>query len=139
MKKYIICCTLLLPILLVSCSFEKQKNWTSEISKQIPEENTDSLWFSDTKLIEKNTKKNITLDATKWEYNLKELYVTSNDEVTLNVNNIDTLHWIAIPDLRLVWKESIEFQIDTPWKYIYRCAYYCGDGHEDMTWVITVE
>jgi len=150
MKIYKILIISLFLFLLWSCSFEKDtssesKNdiWKTISSNNISEIVNDNISKNNSSEIEisqdNSSQKIITLDATKWQYSSDEIYINSGNNVTINVNNIDTLHWIAIPDLMLVWKENIEFQIDEPWEYVYRCAYYCWDGHEDMTWVITVE
>ena len=39
-----------------------------------------------------SSQKIITLDATKWQYSSDEIYINSGNNVTINVNNIDTLH-----------------------------------------------
>lgn len=44
----------------------------------------------------------ISLDAKRWEYSQKEIRVKKGQKVTLQVNNVDTLHGIAIPDMQLV-------------------------------------
>ncbi|NDK10210.1 hypothetical protein GW846_05550 [Candidatus Gracilibacteria bacterium] len=150
MKIYKILIISLFLFLLGSCSFEKDTSSESknDIGKTISSNNiseivNDNISKNNSSEIEisqdNSSQKIITLDATKWQYSSDEIYINSGNNVTINVNNIDTLHGIAIPDLMLVGKENIEFQIDEPGEYVYRCAYYCGDGHEDMTGVITVE
>jgi heme/copper-type cytochrome/quinol oxidase subunit 2 len=57
----------------------------------------------------------------------------------LKVNNIDTLHGIAVPDMQLVWDEQIEVDTSQTWEFEFRCSNYCGEWHQEMTGMLIIE
>lgn len=81
----------------------------------------------------------ITLDAKKWEYNLKEIKIKKWEKLTIKVNNLDGLHWIAIPDMELMWDNEIEVDTSNIWKFEYRCMNYCWSWHQEMKWILIIE
>ena len=90
----------------------------------------------------------ILLDAKRWDYSLNGVSLTNGDgeirlkkweNVKIKVNNIDTLHWIAIPDMKLVWGEEIIVDTSKAWEFEFRCSIYCWAGHQDMVWKIIIE
>ena len=81
----------------------------------------------------------VTLDAKRWEYNQKEIRVKKWDKLIIKVNNTDTTHWIAIPDMKLIWNNEIEVDTSKSWEFEFRCANYCWEGHQDMVWKIIIE
>ena len=79
------------------------------------------------------------MNAKKWEYDKKEIRLKKWEKVKIKVNNIDTLHWIWIPDMQIVWDNEIEVDTSKTWTFEFRCANYCGEGHQNMTWKIIIE
>lgn len=88
---------------------------------------------------ETTTPEIIVLDAKRWEYTQKEIRIKKWSNVILRVNNSDTFHGIAIPEMQLVWDEEIQVDTSVTWEFEFRCANYCGDGHEDMVGKIIIE
>lgn len=81
----------------------------------------------------------VTLNANRWEYDLKEIRVKKWEKLIIKVNNIDTLHWIAIPDMQLVWDTQIEVDTSKTWEFEFRCSNYCWAGHQEMVWKLIIE
>lgn len=86
-----------------------------------------------------NEEKIITLNAKRWEYDKREIRIKKWEKVIIKVNNIDTLHGIAIPEMKLIWDTEIEVDTSKTWEFEFRCANYCGAGHQDMIWKIIIE
>lgn len=161
MKKIIIWISVL--VFLTSCSFERQESPTVSNPKIIDQTSTSSSEWIDQETTLSNSEINrgdtweslitkkentsdslseeiiISLDAKRWEYSQKEIRVKKGQKVTLQVNNVDTLHGIAIPDMQLVWNNSIEVDTSVSWEFEFRCANYCGDEHENMIGKIIIE
>jgi rhodanese-related sulfurtransferase len=89
--------------------------------------------------VENNKEKIIILNAKKWEFDKKEIKVKKWEKVKIKVNNLDWLHWIAIPDMELVGDNEIVIDTSKTWKFIYQCLNYCWDGHSNMTWKLIIE
>ncbi len=81
----------------------------------------------------------ITLNARKFEFDKKNIKVKAWEKVKIKVNNIDWLHWIWIPDMKLVWDKEILLDTSKTWTFEFRCANYCWEWHQDMTWKIIIE
>lgn len=141
MKNIQILFSLLLLFILGSCiKNNKQDEVPLEISAEVIEQVKKEIFVSDTP---QNKTKNetiiITLNAKEWEYDKKEIIVKKWEKLILKVNNIDTLHGIAIPDMQLVWDEQIEVDTSQVWEYEFRCSNYCGAGHQEMTGMLIIE
>lgn len=83
--------------------------------------------------------KTVTLNAKKWEFDQKIIKAKKWEKLIIKVNNVDWLHWIAIPDMRIMDDNEIEVDTSKAWEYEFRCLNYCWDGHQDMTWTIIIE
>lgn len=81
----------------------------------------------------------VTLNAKKWEYDKKVIKVKKWEKLIIKVNNSDILHWIAIPDMQLVWDDQIEVDTSKVWEFEFRCANYCWEGHQEMVWKLIIE
>lgn len=140
MKNIQVLFLLLLILVLASCVNDNgEDEKPSEISAEVIEQAKKEIFESDTSQdIAKTETKVITLNAKEWEYDKKEIRVKKWEKLILKVNNIDTLHGIAIPGMQLVWDEQIEVDTSTVWEYEYRCSNYCWAGHQEMAGMLII-
>jgi rhodanese-related sulfurtransferase len=81
----------------------------------------------------------ITLNAKNWEFDKTEIRVKKGEKIKIKVNNLDWLHWIAIPDMQLLDNDMIEVDTSKTWTFTYQCLNYCWEGHSNMTWTLIIE
>lgn len=81
----------------------------------------------------------ITINAKNWEFDKTEIRVKKWTDLTIKINNVDRHHWIAIRDMKLVWAKEIKPDTSKVWEYEYICATYCGEWHDDMSWILIIE
>ena len=81
----------------------------------------------------------ITLNAKNWEFDKKVIRVKKWEKVKIKVNNLDWLHWIAIPEMKLMDDNEIEIDTSKAWEFKFQCLNYCWDWHSNMTWKIIIE
>ncbi len=76
--------------------------------------------------------KEITLQATRFQYSPEVINVGKGDRVIINVENIDTLHGIRIPDFNVRDENRVEFIADKTGEFYFYCAVFCGEEHKEM-------
>ncbi len=76
--------------------------------------------------------KEFTLEASRFKYSPDAITVNKGDKVKINVNNIDTMHGIRIPDLNVRGDEAIEFTADKSGEFTWYCNVFCGEEHRAM-------
>lgn len=81
----------------------------------------------------------IIINAEKWKYDKTEIKLKQWEKVKIKIINSDQLHWIAVPDMQLVWDSEIAVDTSKVWEFEFRCLNYCWDWHEDMIWKIIIE
>jgi cytochrome c oxidase subunit 2 len=83
--------------------------------------------------------------AHRYSFSPEELTVKAGVPVRLLVSSDDTDHGISIPELAIEQAvtrgrvTTIEFTPNTPGRYEFSCAVYCGPGHDRMHGVLIVE
>ncbi len=70
--------------------------------------------------------------AFKFDYEPNEIRVEQGDKVLININNLDGLHGMRIPDLEISGNEQIRFIADEKGEFSWSCNNYCGKGHHSM-------
>src|SRR3989338_11474799 len=80
----------------------------------------------------KNDLKEFSVEASRFKYSPDIITVNKGDKVKINVNNLDTMHGIRIPDIQVSGDELIEFTADKSGQFIWYCNNFCGDGHKAM-------
>lgn len=114
-------------------------NWIASWKKTITYSN-DTMWMKiSSDIMNEMIPQVITLDAKNWEFNQKVIKVKKWQKLTIKVNNTDGLHWIAIPDMNIMWDNEIEVDTSKLWEFEFRCLNYCGEWHKDMIWKIIIE
>ena len=86
-----------------------------------------------------------TLRAERFSFTPNDIEVTEGETVRLTVEAVDVPHGIVIADLgvSVVTQPGgepavVEFRADTPGRFQFTCAVFCGTGHDRMTGVLTV-
>lgn len=113
------------------------------------EENNVNQWELNNKIVQskkneeqKNTQSDvrvIEIVAKNWEYSNKEISVKKWEKVIIKIVNSDVVHGISVPEMQIVDDNEITLDTSKEWVYEFRCANYCWDLHEDMTWKIIIE
>ncbi len=87
----------------------------------------------------------VAIRAEQFVFTPNDIEVTEGETVRLVVEAVDVPHGIAIPDLGIsvVARPGgepavVEFQADTPGRFQFACAVFCGAGHGRMTGILTV-
>ena len=80
----------------------------------------------------KNDLKEFSVEASRFKYSPDIITVNKGDKVKINVNNLDTMHGIRIPDIQVSGDELIEFTADKSGEFIWYCNVFCGDEHKAM-------
>jgi cytochrome c oxidase subunit 2 len=85
--------------------------------------------------------KEITINASNFEFDPKEVRVNVGDTVVLKMVNVSGVHGLAIPELgiNITDSEPVEFTVDKAGTYKYVCSIFCGAGHADMVGELIVE
>ena len=91
------------------------------------------------------TVREVAIRAEQFVFTPNDIEVTEGETVRLAVEAVDVPHGIAIPDLGIsvVARPGgepavVEFQADTPGRFQFACAVFCGAGHGRMTGILTV-
>ncbi|MFX3635217.1 MAG: cupredoxin domain-containing protein [Candidatus Pristimantibacillus sp.] len=84
--------------------------------------------------------KDITVSATNFEFDQKDIKLNVGDTVNLTLKNVNGNHGLEIPDLdvNIMNGETKTFTVDKAGTYEYHCSIQCGSGHNDMVGTITV-
>lgn len=80
----------------------------------------------------KENAKEITLQATRFQYSPDTITVNKGDRVIINIENIDTLHGIRIPDFNVRDENKVEFIADKIGEFDFYCTVFCGNEHMQM-------
>ena len=76
--------------------------------------------------------KEFAVKAFRFGYDPNIIIVNKGDNVKINIENVDTLHGIRIPELGLKGNEVIEFTAEKTWEFTWYCANMCGNEHMQM-------
>ena len=76
--------------------------------------------------------KEITLQASRFQYSPDTVTVNKGDKVIITIENLDTMHGIRIPDFNVRGEEGVEFIADKTGEFEFYCAVFCGDNHKEM-------
>ncbi len=79
------------------------------------------------------------IEAFKFEYSPNIIKVKQGERVRININNLDTVHGITIPDLGINGKDTIKFIAEEKGEFTWYCNNYCGGGHAGMSGKLIVE
>lgn len=80
----------------------------------------------------KENVKEITLQATRFQYSPDTITVNKGDKVIINIENVDTPHGIRIPDFDVRDENKVEFIADKTGEFYFYCTVFCGDSHKEM-------
>jgi cytochrome c oxidase subunit II len=86
----------------------------------------------------------IKMTARKFEYSPQEIILKKGVPAVLEITALDRLHGFSCPDLGLRADllqgdvTRIKFTPQRSGSFPFHCDIFCGDGHEDMSGIITV-
>ena len=87
----------------------------------------------------------IAVRAERFTFTPNEIEVVEGETVRLTVEAVDVPHGFALADLGVTAVARpgqpptvVEFVAGTPGRYRFACSVFCGNGHGDMTGVLTV-
>ena len=87
----------------------------------------------------------IAIRAEQFSFTPNEIEVAEGETIRLVLEAVDVQHGIAIADLgvSVVARPGgepavVEFQAETPGRFRFTCAVFCGNGHDGMTGVLTI-
>lgn len=85
--------------------------------------------------------KEFTIDATNFEFDLKEIKVNQGDTVKVTLKNSEGLHAVKFDgyNKEVQGDETITFVADKVGEFEYICSIFCGTGHDDMVGTLIVE
>mgnify|MGYP001180871373 CR=1 FL=1 len=85
--------------------------------------------------------KEFTIDATNFEFDLKEIKVKQGDTVKITLKNSQGNHAVKFEgyDEEVQGGKTISFVADKTGEFQYVCSIFCGAGHADMTGKLIVE
>lgn len=85
--------------------------------------------------------KKITITASNFEFDTKEIKAKVGDTIILTLKNDNGTHGLAIDDLNVNIKngESATIVLDKAGTYDYNCSVMCGTGHDAMSGQLIVE
>ena len=83
----------------------------------------------------------ITIKATKYEFDIKEIRGKQGDTVTIALKAEDGYHTLKIEGYGVEVRpnRTISFVASQKGEFIYRCSVVCGTGHKEMTGKLIVE
>ena len=94
---------------------------------------------------EQEPTREIAIRAEQFSFTPNEIEVIEGETIQLILEAIDVPHGIAVVDLGLKivaypGREPVvvEFRAETPGRFRFTCAVFCGNGHDAMTGVLTV-
>lgn len=84
--------------------------------------------------------KDITVSATNFEFDQKDIKLKVGDTVKLTLKNVNGNHGLQIPGLNVNINngETATFTVTEAGVFDYNCSIQCGAGHKDMVGKITV-
>jgi len=74
----------------------------------------------------------INVRAFKFGYEPNIIEATKGEKIKINIENVDVLHGIRIPDLGLRGDEVLEFTANQTGEFIWYCNNFCGEEHRSM-------
>ncbi len=87
----------------------------------------------------------IALTAKRFQFTPSQIEVNEGETVRLTIRALDVTHGFGIPDLGVDEvvdpagdPVTVEFIADRPGRYRFACTFFCGNGHGEMTGVLTV-
>lgn len=86
-------------------------------------------------------KHEITIDATNFDFDVKEIKVKKGDTVSITLNNSQGNHALKVEgyDKEVKGKATVTFVADKTGEFKYICSIFCGKGHDDMIGKLIVE
>ncbi len=87
----------------------------------------------------KNNVKEFTIKASRFQYSPSEIVVNRGERVRINIENLDVVHGIRIPELDVKGEDAVEFEAEKAGEFVWYCAKYCGDEHMSMRGKIIVK
>jgi|HigsolmetaAR203D_1030402.scaffolds.fasta_scaffold09240_4 cytochrome c oxidase subunit 2 len=83
----------------------------------------------------------VTIDATNFEFSIKEIRVKQGDTVKLTLNNAEGFHALKVEgyNKEVQGGKTISFVADKKGEFDYVCSVFCGTGHEEMVGKLIVE
>jgi cytochrome c oxidase subunit II len=87
----------------------------------------------------------IRITAKKFEYSLRTLTLKKGVPVVIELTALDRLHGFNLPDFGVRSDvvpgkaTRIRFTPDKTGEFVFFCDVFCGDGHEEMSGVLTVK
>ena len=144
---------LLLPLLLVTgCSTTQVTptisvdTWTNIVSPQVvvqtwaTDNASPSVKPSDDATAKAGDYRIITVNAERWRFTPSEIKVKKWEKVKLKINNIDTTHDAKFATMQVTVDADglITLDTSTVGSFPFKCATFCGEGHQQMTGVVVV-
>jgi len=85
--------------------------------------------------------KEFTIDATNFDFDLKEIKVNKGDTVKITLKNSEGNHAVKIDgyNKEVQGDKTISFVADKAGEFQYECSIFCGAGHGDMVGKLIVE
>ncbi|MBS1235619.1 MAG: cytochrome-c oxidase [Proteobacteria bacterium] len=86
----------------------------------------------------------IQITAKKFEYSLRTLTLKKGVPVVLELTALDRVHGFNLPDFGVRTDvvpgkvTRIRFTPDKTGEFVFFCDVFCGEGHEEMSGVLTV-
>ena len=81
----------------------------------------------------------INVKAFQFGYEPNVINARKGEKIKINIDNIDVLHGIRIPDLGLSGNEVLEFTANQTGEFTWYCANACGGGHQSMQGKLIIE
>ena len=83
----------------------------------------------------------VTVNATNFEFDKKEIRAKAGDTIKLTVVNKTGAHGLAIDEFKQDVKggETVEFVADQKGEFEYYCSLMCGTGHDSMVGKLIIE
>jgi cytochrome c oxidase subunit 2 len=87
----------------------------------------------------------ISVVAQRWQYTPGEITLKKGVPIVFEITSADVHHGFNLPELGVRadaipgQKTRLPFTPEKTGTFTFRCDYFCGDGHEDMQGVLTVE
>jgi len=78
--------------------------------------------------------KEFTIDATNYEFDLKEIKVNKGDTVKITLENSQGMHAVKFEgyNKEVQGNKTISFVADKTGEFEYICSIFCGTGHDKM-------
>lgn len=85
--------------------------------------------------------KEFTIDATNFEFDIKEMKVNKGDTVKVTLKNSEGFHAVKFAgyNKEVEGDKTITFVADKTGEFEYSCSIFCGVGHDDMLGKLIVQ